>query len=308
VAKHTPRFFGAALITLALAGCAGTAAGGDPAIEQTHPVGDGYLCSDLPISREAVEERVPVSDIGEPGRTALAEAMWDDFRPLELPAEEDWYVATATTTLVGVLRDEPVEAIPASFENPPDHEMLTVRWVGNATNLDPGWYVDRSDRCALTVDLGDLTVPAVELQTAPDPASRHLQLNVFEESCNSGRNAEGRVEVVRVDETDDRVSLILGVRPPQGNQTCPSNPATPFTLTLAEPVGDREVVNASLADPRPLTVSSPPGLEGPPTGSDNAGPPPSSVPGTVAGDAGLGSRQPSRPDGDTLASHRWPSV
>jgi hypothetical protein len=259
---------GAALMALALTGCAGTAADGDPAIEQTHTIGDGYLCSHLPISREAVEKRIPVSDIGEPGRTALAEAVWDDLNPLELPPEDEWYVATATSTLVGVMRDVPVEAIPASSENPPDHEVLTVRWVGNATNLEPGWYVDSSDRCALTVDLGDLTVPAVELESAPDPASRTVQLNVFEESCNSGRNADGRVEVVRVDETDDRVSVILGVRPPQGNQTCPSNPATPFTLTLAEPVGDREIVNASLADPRPLTVTvSSPLDEAPPTGS-----------------------------------------
>jgi hypothetical protein len=257
--KIASPFLGPVLLALALTGCAGSPADVDPAQEQTHTVGDGYLCSFLPISREAVETRVPVSEMGEPGRTAFAEAVWDDGSPVHLPPDEDWYVATVSNTLVGVMRDLEVQDDPTSLEDPPDREILVLRWVADATNLAPGWYVDQSDTCALTVDVGDLTVPAIELESAPDPAATEVRLLVTEQSCNSGQDAEGRIEIVSLEENEDRVSLILGVRPRDGGQNCPSNPATPFIVSLSEPLGTREVVNASLADPRPLTVNTPHG-------------------------------------------------
>lgn len=247
---------GAVIAVLALSGCAGPAAHLAPTGEPTpSAVGDGFLCGGLSISRGAVERREPVSAIGESGRIALSEAEWDDGRLVDLPPEEDWYVAITTDDLVGVMRDVEMEADSGAMRLLPDFEVLTVRWVDDATNLSPGWYVESSGMCALTVDLGDLNVPAVELQTAPDPTSPELRLLVNEDTCNSGEDAEGRIEVVSLDETDDRVSLVLGVRPRAGMQTCPSNPPTPFTVTLSEPLGERKVVNASLADPRLLTLT-----------------------------------------------------
>jgi len=198
---------------------------------------------------------VPVSDIDEEGRIALSEAVWDDGSPIDLPEGEGWYVAVSTDELVGVMRDIDVVVDPVSPGLAPDREVQTVAWVDDATNLTPGWYGGSSGRCALTVDLGDLTVPGVEFQSPPDPLSPELRLLVTEQSCNSGTDAAGRIEIVSVEETDDRVSLVLGVRPRGGNQTCPSNPATPFTVELSAPLGDRVVVDASLADPRALTVS-----------------------------------------------------
>jgi hypothetical protein len=242
----------ATLVVLAVSGCAARAA--DPSTAPTSPVGDGYLCDGLSVSREAVEERVPVGDIDAGARIALSTAVWDDGSPLDLPPEEDWYVVVSTDDLVGVLRDVDVAANPETGWIAPDHEMQTVTWVEHATNLEPGWYGASSGTCALTVDLGDLTVPSVELEAA-DPQSRELRLLVTEQSCNSGEDAEGRVEVVSIDETDDQVRLILGVRPRGGINTCPSHPPTPFTVMLAEPLGDRDVVDASLADPRLLTAT-----------------------------------------------------
>jgi hypothetical protein len=127
--------------------------------------------------------------------------------------------------------------------------------VADATNLEPGWYLRQSSRCALSVDLGGLTVPEISLQSLPDPRSRESTLLVTESSCNSGEDADGRIEVVSIDETDDRVSLILGVRPRRGDQNCPSNPATPFTVTLSEPQGERDLFDAGLAVPRQLQVA-----------------------------------------------------
>jgi hypothetical protein len=54
---------------------------------------------------------------------------------------------------------------------------------------------------------------------------------------------------VRIDETAEHVSLVLGIRPQNGFRTCPSHPATPFTVTLSEPLGTRTVLDAGFADP-----------------------------------------------------------
>jgi len=249
---------GAVMVTIAVSGCAASAADVKPNIAPTPSVaGDAFLCDGLSIPREAFEARVPISDIDEQGRIALSEAVWDDGSPVGLPSGEGWYVAISTDELVSVMRDVEVVADPVSPGIAADHEVHTVTWVDEATNLTPGWYGASSSRCALTVDLAGLTVPAVEFQSPPDPTSRELRLLVTEETCNSGMDAEGRIVVVSLDETDSGVSLILGVRPRDGGQTCPSNPSTPLTVTLNEPLGEREVVDASVAKPRPLTVRGP---------------------------------------------------
>lgn len=64
---------------------------------------------------------------------------------------------------------------------------------------------------------------------------------VNEMECASGRSAEGRIEVA-VDYRPDEVEFDVGVRPLGGDQTCPSNPNTPHTVDLNEPLGDRSIV------------------------------------------------------------------
>jgi hypothetical protein len=52
------------------------------------------------------------------------------------------------------------------------------------------------------------------------------------------------------------VQLHVGVRPPEADSvTCPSNPATPFSVELSQPLGDRAIVDASVVPPRPVTVA-----------------------------------------------------
>ena len=249
---------GAVLVALALTGCAGSAAETAPSTSPAPFVaGDDFLCSGLPVSREALDARLPLSEIDEQGRIALAEAVWDDGSPIDLAPEDGWYVVTSTDDMVAVMRDVDVVQDLVSPGIEPDREFQTINWVDDATNLAPGWYGWSGGRCALTIDLGEHTVPGIEFQMPPDPNSDELRLLVSEESCNSGKNAEGRVEVLSLEETDSQVSLVLGVRPRGGMQTCPGHPATPFTVNLSEPLGDREVLHAGLVDPRPLAVSGP---------------------------------------------------
>lgn len=73
------------------------------------------------------------------------------------------------------------------------------------------------------------------------PESSTVPILVNEVQCASGRSAEGRIEVA-VDYRADEVEFDVGVRPRGGDQDCPTNPTTPYTVELDEPLGDRSIV------------------------------------------------------------------
>lgn len=79
---------------------------------------------------------------------------------------------------------------------------------------------------------------------ALDPSSREVAILVNERACASGRDADGRIEV-DVDYANDAVTFEVSVRPLNGDQDCQSNPDTPYTVKLAEPLGNREVLGQS---------------------------------------------------------------
>jgi hypothetical protein len=244
------------------AGCAApldAASTADP--EATAPVagaGEGYLCWQTPVARAAFEARTPLSELTANGSTALAEATWDDGSPLILEDKDEWWVGSESAEEVIILRELGDED--AAMEAPDivgaDHELRAIQYVDDASNWEPGWHVMASTRCALTVDLGELNVPRVQLDPTkpPDPGSNVIHLLVTETRCNSGEDAEGRIELVHLGEGITSIDLVLGVsaRDDVTMATCPSNPRTPFTVTLSEPLGDRTIVNAALATPSPV--------------------------------------------------------
>lgn len=86
------------------------------------------------------------------------------------------------------------------------------------------------------------------LRTPPQRADRTLDLWVHETACASGQPATGRIQPL-VDYGDDRITVTITVVYAGGFQTCPGNPDTPYTLTLDEPVGDREIKDGSTSPP-----------------------------------------------------------
>ena len=72
------------------------------------------------------------------------------------------------------------------------------------------------------------------------PTSREVPIVVNEVECASGRSAEGRI-VVEIVYGSDSIDIDVGVRPRGGDQECPSNPDTSFTVELSEPLGDRTI-------------------------------------------------------------------
>jgi hypothetical protein len=64
------------------------------------------------------------------------------------------------------------------------------------------------------------------------PSAVEIDVLVNERACASGQDAEGRIASPQVEYGDDVVVVTIRVIPKPGPQTCPSNPDTPFTLTL----------------------------------------------------------------------------
>lgn len=79
---------------------------------------------------------------------------------------------------------------------------------------------------------------------------------VRERECASGQSAEGRIELVDLTLTAEQIQLHVGVQPLGGGQECPGNPPTPFTVDIGEPIGDREIVDTSVAPPRTVTTDT----------------------------------------------------
>ncbi len=72
-----------------------------------------------------------------------------------------------------------------------------------------------------------------------EPGHRVLDLYTHEQDCASGRTAENRLEV-HVEESSSTVDVVVVIQP-VGSATCPSNPPTPLTVELDEPLGARVV-------------------------------------------------------------------
>jgi hypothetical protein len=75
----------------------------------------------------------------------------------------------------------------------------------------------------------------------PGPDAREFDVQVTWITCTGGARAEDPQPVVEYGE--DAVTLTVWAIPPEGNAfTCPGNSPVTVTVTLSEPLGDREVV------------------------------------------------------------------
>lgn len=138
------------------------------------------------------------------------------------------------------------------------HERLVVELIPaeSLPNADRDtWMMSSAGACSLQARLESLGSADLALDPAslPDPKDQSVDLLVTESACASGEPATGRVEVVNVEMTAEEVRVVIGVEPNQGGQDCPSNPATPVTVDLPEPIGDRVVVDAAVYPPKRVT-------------------------------------------------------
>lgn len=84
----------------------------------------------------------------------------------------------------------------------------------------------------------------------PGPASTEIPLLVNERECASGEAATGRIQEPVVFADDRRVVVSVFVREVEGGAECPGNPDTPYTLRLAEPLGERALFDGGTVPAR----------------------------------------------------------
>lgn len=76
-----------------------------------------------------------------------------------------------------------------------------------------------------------------------------------ERACASGQSPEGRVQEPVIEYTAESVTVTISVVSRGGAQDCPSNPEFPMTITLAEPLGERVLLDGGSIPPRDATTT-----------------------------------------------------
>ncbi|MFF3670733.1 hypothetical protein [Microtetraspora malaysiensis] len=248
----------AALLLAGLAGCGGAGLDGAQTVvavaAETGAAGEIVMCHFQEVSLRALGEGRPATELGPDGRAALKGTEVRRIDDLDT-----WTIVEESATRLALIRE---------LTRPQDqgggmvftHEFLDVERFGEPdADGRPGWHLRASSHCDLRRDLGELGVADVTLDPAappPGPDSRRISVLVHERECASGRRADGRIRLLGVEPTAEEVRVVLGVRRVDaggGVVTCQGNPATPFTVELDEPLGERVLTDASVYPPRPIS-------------------------------------------------------
>jgi hypothetical protein len=98
-----------------------------------------------------------------------------------------------------------------------------------------------------------------QLARSVDPLATELTAAVSEAACTGFITAEGRTEPPRIVYSHDAVILSFYVHPltPAMLRTCPEPPPTLVSVSLAEPIGTRRVLDGGRCPPTPVGVMNP---------------------------------------------------
>ena len=92
----------------------------------------------------------------------------------------------------------------------------------------------------------------IDPKTRPDAGADRISILATEVACAGGQPPEDRdVRAVILDENEQAVSIVILVEPTNGSTDCQGNPAFPFEVDLGSPLGDREILDASVYPPEP---------------------------------------------------------
>ena len=117
-----------------------------------------------------------------------------------------------------------------------------------------GWKVTGWGQCrptrVLPDGLGSADWWLPEDRPKPGPNTRTFEALVMERACASGRPADGRIVGPDVVGVNSLVLVTFAVRPLEGDQNCPSNPASRVTVDLGEPLGNGTLLDGGTLPPR----------------------------------------------------------
>ncbi|MFB9963405.1 hypothetical protein [Sinosporangium siamense] len=202
-----------------------------------------YACHGTEVPLDVLANGRLASTLGENGQAAL---RGTEVSPIGDPAT--WRVIEEGGERVALVRplDPPGKREQGSLFT---HEVRVIERFGPPdAEGRPGWHLKKSSRCDLKRVLSGLHDVDITLNPAAAPSGNGVPLLVTEGECVSGRTADGRIRLVALEETTAEVRVVIGVEPVNDGkpQTCIGNPATPYTLELAAPLGGRKLVNAGV--------------------------------------------------------------
>lgn len=244
---------GSVLVALAVAGCAQPA----PA---TNPPSTGSAASEVlasPTSRMADArltcggQTFPITGLDAP--TGAEKASGPEFDALratlakfvsEFPGSNDW-----TWRLAG--RDETGAIFVAEVDAQARPGWAYVAIPLGAGGWSPGGMGQCSPVVVLSAEFGSAVWTLDPTFGTPAAGSTDLHILVWERSCSSGSLATGRMSLLAVEYAPPTVTIVVGVRPLGGMQTCQSSPPAPALLRLAEPIGARALLDGGKWPPSP---------------------------------------------------------
>jgi len=229
-----------ALSALVLAGCTSTA----PVDLVVGPVTEYQVqeparpldCSGARVTPDAMSNPRPVTALSPDFIADLEGTGWLD-RPIA-----DWTVADETEETVTLWRELGRDESGGHLHY--DHAFVTFERTWAAA----GWSLAGGGSCSLLLDVGELHNAAVTLDPAhlPDPRDTSIHLLVTESGCASGRDAEGRIEILEVNDFRTVVEFVIAVRPiTDAVAFCPGHPATPVEVKLAYPLSNRILMDGA---------------------------------------------------------------
>lgn len=204
------------------------------------PTEAAYSCFGPPYPASVWAEQEPAGPVEHPGRPVLESNVGPE-------GLDGWFLLEASDERIAVAREREV-VYEAGDDMLRTHDVVAVRDFGGET----GWHIKQSSSCTPQLAHDGVGPASVWLDREPARDSDQLELLVVEMACASGQPADGRIDVFELDEQQDVIEIAVGVRPRDGGGTCQSNPATPFTVRLQQPLGDRTVIDMSVYPPRPL--------------------------------------------------------
>lgn len=249
--RHLPTTLALVGAVIILTACGNTGPGVQVGDAPSDPGAIHYDCFGVRVTAAEIAQAPEVAELDDHPGAAAFEAATDDLA--------GWLAVEVEADRLGAIRPlDPPDVLDGEIR---DHARLVVERLGQPGDGEAdadGWMTTSAGPCTLRAELDGLGAATVVLDPEAPPAEddTSLSLWVVERACASGRPATDRV-AVSVEETADEVRLVVGVEPLEGDQSCPSNPPTPITVELAEPLGERQLTDAARFPPIELEQAPP---------------------------------------------------
>jgi hypothetical protein len=200
------------------------------------PNGQLYSCYGSPFSHDVFDQSPGVEREDSPWAEALREQIKYDRRP-ELRFRNEWRALARNDKTVEFAKGQPPH----------------LSWVRVEREARGAWGFSGSGGCTprafrkQTDTAGWIVDPAAH---TPSRESTEIPVVVNDFQCANGRSPRDRLLEPRIEYGEDAITIIYWTQL-VGTATCPGHPPTHATLTLAEPLDDRALVDGGTLPAKP---------------------------------------------------------